>query len=225
MEEQDDLRKRVPTKPPEVFRRMKRPTNGPIPNLVRNSDGDMYIVREFSKEEMRGKKIPDNMVVRAANGRWFTENEVENFVMKSTPRCPTYGICAQCFGSGPVHMLCQKCRNMSEIYQIPRRNGKFIDVEWISRFFGTSHLDVRADRTQNWPTQKIWALTDIQLQVYMMCRWAPGILLKEEHPTIWAVYMKLLDDGIRTENAGPWDHWDNPVKILRWDDPNMYQGG
>jgi hypothetical protein len=223
MEEQDDSKKQARAKPTKeeldnFARRMKRPTNGPIPAVVRNSDGHMYIVREF-KEEMRGKKIPDDMVVRAKNGRWFTKNEVENFVMKSTPRCPTYGVCAHCFGSGPVHMMCQKCRNKDEIYMIPKRNGKFIDVEWISRFFGTSHLDVRADRTQNWPTQRIWALTKIQLQVNMMCRWPPGVRLKKEHPTLWAVYLELLDDGIRTENAGPWDSWDNPVEILRWDDP------
>jgi hypothetical protein len=62
----------------------------------------MYIVREY-KNEMRGKKIPDNMVVRADNGRWFTHDEVENFVMKSTSLCPTYGVCDHCFGSGPVH--------------------------------------------------------------------------------------------------------------------------
>jgi hypothetical protein len=78
MEEQDDSKKRAATKLPEVFRRMKRPTNGPIPDVVRNSNGDMYIVREL-KEEMRGKKIPEDMVVRAANARWFTKNEVENF--------------------------------------------------------------------------------------------------------------------------------------------------
>jgi hypothetical protein len=107
MEEQDDSKKQAANKLPDVFRSIKRPTNGPIPNMVRNSDGHMYIVREF-KEEMRGKKIPDDMVVSAENGRWFTKNKVENFVMKSTPRCPTYGICPHCFGSGPVHMLCQK---------------------------------------------------------------------------------------------------------------------
>jgi hypothetical protein len=70
----------------------------------------MYIVREY-KEEMAGKKIPDKMVVRAANGGWFTNNAVQNFKWKSTPHCPTYGVCNQCFRSGPVHMLCQKCRD------------------------------------------------------------------------------------------------------------------
>jgi hypothetical protein len=168
MEEQDDSKKRVRAKPTKeeldnFVKRcksdtMKRQTNGPIPNVVQNSDRHMYIVREF-KEEMRGKKIPDDMVVRAKNGRWFTQNEVDNFVMKSTPRCPTYSVCQHCFSSGPVHMLCQICKTKGHRYFIPRMNGvcgKFLDAEWISRFFGTSHLDVRADKTPNWITQKIW---------------------------------------------------------------------
>jgi hypothetical protein len=91
MDEQDDSKKRV----------------GLIPDVVRNSDRHMYIVREF-KEEMRGKKIPDDMVVSAENRQWFTENKVKNFVMKSTPHCPTYGICPHCFGSSPVHMFGSK---------------------------------------------------------------------------------------------------------------------
>jgi hypothetical protein len=107
---------------------------------------------------------------------------------------------------------------------ITKRNEKFIDAEWISRFFGTSHLDVRADRTQDWPMQKIWTLTDVQLQVYMMRRWPPGVLMKEEQPTLWTVYLELLNDEIRKENPGPWDSWDNPVKILKQDDPNVYYG-
>jgi hypothetical protein len=82
MKEQDDSKRRAAIKFPDGFRSIKRPTNGPIPDVVQNSDGHMYIVREF-KEEMRGKKILDNMVVRAENGRSFTENEVKNFVMKA----------------------------------------------------------------------------------------------------------------------------------------------
>jgi hypothetical protein len=95
MEEQDDSKKRTGTGFSCEFRRVKRPTSGPIPDVVRNSDGHMYIVRAF-KEEMRGKKIPDDMVVKAANGRWFTEQEKNDFMMKSTPRCPTYGVCSVC---------------------------------------------------------------------------------------------------------------------------------
>jgi hypothetical protein len=51
----------------------------------------MYIMREY-REEMAGM-IPDEMVMRAANGRWFTNEEIQDFKSKSTPRCPTHGVC------------------------------------------------------------------------------------------------------------------------------------
>jgi hypothetical protein len=183
----------------------------------------MYIVREY-KEEMAGKKIPDKMVMRAEIGRWFTNEEVQNFKLKSTPRCPTYGVGDQCFGSGLVHMLCQKCRDKSQIYMIVKRHGKFLDAEWISRFFGTSHLDVRADRTQKWPRQIILVMNDMQYQLYTNYRWPAGKLLKEENPKFWFQFMQILDDGIATDVVGPWDASDNPVEILKWDDPNVYRG-
>jgi hypothetical protein len=111
MDEHEDLKKRAAdestakdTGPP--IRWMKSKTNGKIPDVVRDSKGHLYIVREY-KDEMKGKVIPDEMVVRANNGRWFTHDEIEN--LKSTPRCPTYGVCDKFYGSGPVHMLCQKC--------------------------------------------------------------------------------------------------------------------
>jgi hypothetical protein len=66
---------------------------------------------------MAGTMIPDEMVVKATNGRWFTKEEVQNFKLKSTLQCPTYSVCDLCFGSGPVHMFCQKCKKeKSEIY-------------------------------------------------------------------------------------------------------------
>jgi hypothetical protein len=182
------------------------------------------IVAEYD-DKMEGKVIPDDRVVRANNRRWLMPNEVENFELKSTPRCPTYGVCSHCFGSGPVHMLCQKCRKEGHRYIIAKRDEKFLDAEWVSRFFGTSHLDVRADKTQNWRTQQIWMMSEIELQVYMQCRWSAGKLLKEEDLKYWFKCMQLFDDGVRANGAGIWDAIENPVKILRWDNPNMYRGG
>jgi hypothetical protein len=181
----------------------------------------MYIVREY-RDEMAGTKIPDKMVVRAANGRWLPNEEVQDFEKKSTPRCPTYGVCESCYGSGPMHMLCQKCRNKDEIYMIVMRNGKFLDAEWILRLFGTSHLDVRADRTQNWPRQIIWKMTMTQLQCYMSFRWPAGKLLSKENPKFWSQYLAILDEGISATTARLWDAIEHPVEILRWDDPNTY---
>jgi hypothetical protein len=136
--------------------------------------------------------IPDNMVVRANNGRWFTHDEVENFMMKSTPRCPMYGVCDHCFGSGLGHMLCQKCRTKGQRFIIAKRNGKILDAEWVSRLFGRSHLDVRADRTQNWIMQRIWMMSGIQLEVYLQRRWPARKLLEKENPKFWYEYMEIF---------------------------------
>jgi hypothetical protein len=222
MEEQNDSKKRSGNEFSGTLRLVKRPTSGPVPEMVRDSNGHAYIVRPF-KEEMIGKKIPDDMVVRAANGRWFTAQEVIDFQMKSTPRCPTYGVCTTCLGSGPVHMLCQKCKRSWEMYWIPKRKEKILDAQWISRYFGTSHLDVRADRTQNWPTQKIWAMSGIQLETYLRLRW-PQAKDEPKGSKKWFECLKTFDDGIYSDETGPWDARENKVEILQWDDPNMYYG-
>jgi hypothetical protein len=174
--------------------------------------------------KMEAKVISDNQVVRANNRCWFTHNKVENFVLKSTPRCPMHGVCDHCFGSGLVHMLCQRCRTKDQRYIIAKRDEKILDGEWVLWFIGTSHLDVRADRTQYWKTQQIWIVSEFQLQIYTMCRWPAGKLLKKEDPKYWSKCMALIDDGISAGGAGVWDAIENPIKILRWDNPNMYRG-
>jgi hypothetical protein len=46
-----------------------------------------------------------------------------------------------------------------------------IDAEWVSRFFGTTHMIANADRTQNWlsPEQQLVAMDDIK--IFMNERW------------------------------------------------------
>jgi hypothetical protein len=94
----------------------------------------------------------------------------------------------------------------------------------VLRFFGSSHLDVRADRTQNWITQRIWTMSEIQIQIYIQCRWPVGKLLVKENPKFWCKYMEIFDDGVTVNGAGLWDAIENPVKILRWDDPDVHRG-
>jgi hypothetical protein len=226
MEEQDDLKKRAGTEFYGPFRRIKRPTSGPIPKAVRNSNGHMYIVTAF-EEEMRGKKIPDKMVVKAANGRWFTEQEKIDFQMKSTPRCPTYGVCTVCLSSGPVHMLCQKCKEEGRRYYIPRIGGvcgKLLDAEWISRFFGTTHVDVRADKAQNWLTQKIWDLSERKIEDYIKNVWPARKLLRERDENYCSGVLDVFMQGTRVEYHGMWDADDHPVEVFQWDDPDRYRG-
>jgi hypothetical protein len=48
--------------------------------------------------------------------------------------------------------------------------------------------------------------------------------LKELDPKYWSKCMALFYDGISADGAGIWDAIENPVEILRWDNPNMYRG-
>jgi hypothetical protein len=109
-------------------------------------------------------------------------------------------------------------------YYILKMNGvcgKILDAEWILWFFGTSHLDVRADKMQNWITQRIWNMSPSTVVDYIKMMWPARKLLREDDPEYW----RGFQDGIEAEGAGIWDAIENPVKILRWDNPDMYRGG
>jgi hypothetical protein len=204
----------------------KKKLNGKVPVSKRDSKGHLYIVAEYD-DTMKGRVIPDNQVVRAKNRRWFTQNKVNNFELKSTPCCPTYGVCKVCFSSGPVHMLCQKCKTKGHRYYLLRMNGvcgKILDAEWILGFFGTSHVDVRADKTQNWLTQKIWNVSREGVKAYIEWAWPARKHWREDDPGYTGKVFRLFMDGIEMDGAGAWDAIENPVEILKWDNPNMYPG-
>jgi hypothetical protein len=108
-----------------------------------------YIVREYTND-MEGRDIPEKLAVRSRNGRLFSEDEAYRFWEKSTATCPTYGVCLWCFGSGPTNMYCQVCKNEEYVYKILLTGDRVvIDSEYVSRFFGTTHVIARADRTHN----------------------------------------------------------------------------
>jgi hypothetical protein len=99
---------------------------------MQNDEGRMYIMRGYT-DNMKGKKIPDNMVVKP-----FTSIDGEDWAMKSTDRCPRYAVCKACASSGPAGMHGEK---------------KWIDAEWISRMCEMTHLEAGAHRTQTYPFQ------------------------------------------------------------------------
>jgi hypothetical protein len=83
---------------------------------------------------------------------------------------------------------------------------------------------VRADKMQNWITQKIWNMSRQAVEAYIRMMWPKRTLLKEEDPEYWQGVLRLFEDGVKFEGAGNWDAIDNPVEILKWDNPNMYRG-
>jgi hypothetical protein len=115
----------------------------------------MYIMRGYT-DDMKGTKIPDIMVVKPMNGRYITERDGEDWPMKSTDRCPTYGLCKECASSGPAGMHCQLCKDKQVYYKCPWMGGmseprKWIDAEWISRMVKMTHVEAGADRIQTYP--------------------------------------------------------------------------
>ena len=74
---------------------------------VLSPDGkNYYIVVKFTKE-MAGKPIRNDCVARPRNHKWCRKLVGdENIRARSSARCPTYGTCEYCLGSGPVGMNC-----------------------------------------------------------------------------------------------------------------------
>jgi hypothetical protein len=124
--------------------------------IAKNEEGKMYIMRGYT-DDMKGTKIPDNMVVKPMNGRYITERDAsKDWPMKSTDRCPTYGLCKECPSSGPAGMHCQLCKDKQVYYKCPWLGGmseprKWIDAEWISRMVEMTHVGAGADRIQTYP--------------------------------------------------------------------------
>jgi hypothetical protein len=85
-------------------------------------------------------------------------------------------------------------------------------------------VDVRADKTQNWGTQKIWNMSRHAVETYIKCMWPKGKLLKKDDPGYWRGVLDLFENGIDADSAGDWDAIDNPVEIFEWDNPDMYRG-
>ncbi len=127
-----------------------------------------YIVREYT-DDMEGRDIPEKLAVRSRNGRLFSEDEALRFWEKSTAICPTYGVCLWCFGSGPTNMYCQVCKNEEYVYKILLTGDRVvIDSEYVSRFFGTTHVIAKADRIHNLmnPESRVIQMDTVKLFVH-----------------------------------------------------------
>jgi hypothetical protein len=85
-------------------------------------------------------------------------------------------------------------------------------------------VDARADKMQNWITQKIWNMSRQAVEAYIRGMWPKGKLLREEDPEYWREILDLFENGVDADDAGKWDAIDNPVEILKWDNPDMYRG-
>jgi hypothetical protein len=207
--------------------------NRAVPETVRKNEEKMYILKGY-KDEMKGTKIPDDMAVRAANGRWFTGEEVNDFKNKSMDRCPTYGLCNGCSGSGPSGMHCQVCMMSNNHYLCPymgRFEKKWLDVEWLSCMMRTIHIEAKADMVQTYPAMNMPARfwTEDCVRFAVKNAYAEK-LIREDHVAFYKRKphlndmvradvdrdMELFRKGIQTEEGkGDFDFADREVVAVQ----------
>lgn len=191
-------------------------------------DGNVYVAREFT-DDMRGKVLPDNKVVRAGNGRYFfnTQELKEKIRERSNMDCPTYGTCGVCLSSGPTAFLCRNCKKDKCYYCIaegPYRE-KILDSEWISRLVGATHMNALGDRTVEWegPYPIPTTLVDharIRKHLWTIYSTSPSDELAEKDAEQCAAHSEhwdLFRAGVNETRSGKWDVRDKKIPLI---DPN-----
>jgi hypothetical protein len=100
------------------------------------------------------------------------EDEVMDFWRKSTAACPTYGVCYWCFGGGPTNMYCQVCRQEDWTYKnLLTADRVTIAAEWVARFFATTFLFARGDRTHNGLIAEVKVVAIKDVKIFVHERW------------------------------------------------------
>ena len=110
-----------------------------------------FVVVDYMPDQA-GQDIRRSDVIRATNGRWYTETEVAHFRRKSPASCPTYGTCTRCYSSGPVGLLCHSCRTVVTQYVVVHYHNTYdfadliLDSENLAHELNGQHWPARADR-------------------------------------------------------------------------------
>jgi hypothetical protein len=113
------------------------------------------------QQEYGGIVIPDNKVIRPMNRWCYTNFGPVHWGENSIDRCPTYGVCQVCCGSGPTGRCCVVCGVNHVLYVcmlIILKDNKgekitrMIDAQWILRIFEATHLKAQANRVKMTPS-------------------------------------------------------------------------
>ena len=131
------------------------------------------IINKNFTQDQQGQPILEQDVVRSANGRYYTSNEVSSFHVKSDARCPTYGNCPYCWCAGPVGRMCNTCNRSDHGYLVlfimKDSMQHIMDAEYLSQLFeaGMPLLVANADRTYAWCRTPYEELTSKMVQNYL----------------------------------------------------------
>jgi hypothetical protein len=167
--------------------------------MVQAPNGEEYIVRAYT-DDLSGLVIPDEFVVKASNGRFWLII-VDDIALKCTNHLPTYGLCFDCFGSGPTGLHCQACRNPNRIYNVVLYEEKIVEATWLSRLFETTHNQAMADRTWNRIRAPIF---ELQIR-HIMRKLEFKYLDKEDSMALIREDLNHFQYGVVARGPGTWD--------------------
>ena len=101
--------------------------------------------------------IPDEDVLQAANGMYFTSQEIETWKVKNTQDMQTYGNCGRCYRSGPIGTKCSLCKEKPLMvrgeavglvwpsYRLMQVEDMFLDSRLIAEIYGKGRDVAKAD--------------------------------------------------------------------------------
>jgi hypothetical protein len=109
--------------------------------------------------------IPDNKVIRPMKFWCYTNLDPVHWRENGIDRCPTYGVCQVCCGSGPTGRRCIICGVNNVLYVcmliiLKDHKGekitRMIDAQWRLLIFEATHLEAQANRVKMTPSIDPW---------------------------------------------------------------------
>jgi hypothetical protein len=132
--------------------RVPRQCLGPPRYYIRRDHDEKYLM----EPEHRWYQVPEEKVIRPVNRRFFGKNDPPRWGRLSLTNSPTYGLCRECGGSGPMARRCYDCRTDDVHYawttMVVKRDDdsiveRAIDAQWIASVMGSRQHQAEWDAT------------------------------------------------------------------------------
>jgi hypothetical protein len=122
----------------------------------RNGNRKLYIVEHYCRkypDDPGDQPLNDDDVVRPTNHLWANHEESQTWrnaiTRKSITHSTTYGLCCNCYTSGPINMGCLDGCGTGEYKTVQCGNYTF-DCQTIAEKLGKHHATAMAGRKQKW---------------------------------------------------------------------------
>ena len=122
----------------------------------RNGNRKLHIVERYCRkypDDPGDQPINDDDVVRPANHLWANHEESQTWrkaiTRKRNTDCTTYGLCCNCYTSGPNNMGCLDGCGTGE-YKTVQYGDYTFDCQTIAEKLGKHHTTAMAGQKQKW---------------------------------------------------------------------------